>query len=102
MIVDFFPILKHYPTWLPGSGFKLRALAVRSHVERLLNVPYNMVKSKMDSGVARPSVTSTLLEECFRSGGPSPEEESHIKGLAGTLYGAGTETVCLLMSARNR
>lgn len=67
MLVDFFPIctfpseppkhhcfahktrltVKYYPTWLPGSSWKTNALNVRVLVQRVMDVPYNMVKNKM-------------------------------------------------------
>ncbi|EIW56884.1 cytochrome P450 [Trametes versicolor FP-101664 SS1] len=70
-IVDFFPILKEIPVWMPGAGFKRRALGVR-----------------------RPA------EMQFRDAS-TPEDEEDIKGLGCSVYGgksshhkrnSGTET----------
>ncbi|PSR76828.1 hypothetical protein PHLCEN_2v8209 [Hermanssonia centrifuga] len=47
LLVDFFPILKHYPIWLPGSGFKIRTNEVRRLVNRLFDAPYKMVTERM-------------------------------------------------------
>ncbi len=68
LLVDFFPVcmwsafaadtdphthihctVKHYPLWLPGSGFKVKTNYIKGLVIRFLNVPYNMVKEQMVS-----------------------------------------------------
>ncbi|EEB88889.1 hypothetical protein MPER_13085 [Moniliophthora perniciosa FA553] len=49
-LVDFFPILRHIPTWAPLSGFKRNAALVKEAVDKMMNVPYEMVKKEM--GVA--------------------------------------------------
>ncbi|TCD62439.1 hypothetical protein EIP91_006901 [Steccherinum ochraceum] len=86
MLVDFFPILRHYPTWLPGSKFKVEALHVRGLVKAMMDAPYEMVKRKLEAGNAWPSFTGKLLEEHYSKGGLSYEDEVDIKGAAGTLY----------------
>ncbi|THH28087.1 hypothetical protein EUX98_g6102 [Antrodiella citrinella] len=98
MLVDFFPILKHYPTWLPGSKFKVDALYVRGLVKDMTDTPYEMVKRKLESGNAWPSFTGNLLEEHYRKGPLSHEDEIDIKGAAATLYAAGTETTATTMT----
>lgn len=69
MLVDFIPIreyksdpnadysaadatglaskVKYYPTWLPGAGWKRKALAVRELGKQMVDYPYDMVKNKM-------------------------------------------------------
>ncbi|KAI8992776.1 cytochrome P450 [Trametes punicea] len=93
MIVDFFPLLKHIPTWMPGAGFKRNALKVRGMVRELMEVPYNMVKNSMSTGDARPSFTASLIEDMYRRNGTTPDEEYDIKGAAGVIYADTTVTV---------
>jgi hypothetical protein len=71
MIVDLFPIrtsssrfdkcprvrvdtlfylVKYLPTWMPGAGFKRNALSVRKDVEKMLGMPFDMVKNNMVRG----------------------------------------------------
>ncbi|KAI0640974.1 cytochrome P450 [Trametes meyenii] len=92
MLVDFFPILKNIPTWMPGAGFKRNAFRIRGLVRNLMDLPYNMVKNAMVSGNARPCFTASLLEGVYRRNGITPEEEEDIKGAAGVIYAAGTDT----------
>ncbi|KAJ3488147.1 hypothetical protein NLI96_g3052 [Meripilus lineatus] len=91
VIVDFFPFLIHYPSWLPGSGFKTSALKTRALVRRTIEKPYQQVKERLAQGVAKPCITSQLVEESYRNG-TFQEEDKIIEGVAGSLYGAGTET----------
>ncbi|KAH8093136.1 cytochrome P450 [Cristinia sonorae] len=98
MLVDFFPILRHYPTWLPGATFKVEALHVRGLVKSMMDTPYEMVKRELEAGKALPSFTGNLLEEHHRKGTLSHEDETDIKGAAGTLYAAGTETTATVMT----
>ncbi|OSD03862.1 cytochrome P450 [Trametes coccinea BRFM310] len=90
MIVDFFPSLKSVPTWLPGAGFKARALTVGKYVQAWKDTGYDIVKAAMDRGDPMPCATSTLLEDVGAA--PTPEEAEDIKGLACSVYGAGIET----------
>ncbi|KAI0776610.1 cytochrome P450 [Trametes elegans] len=90
LIVDFFPILKHIPTWMPGAGFKRRALAVGRAVRVWMDMGYDIVQDAMDAGTAGPSVLRSLIEEA--NGAPSPEEADDIKGLGCSVFGAGIET----------
>ncbi|KAF5375444.1 hypothetical protein D9615_007975 [Tricholomella constricta] len=87
-LVDFFPVLRHIPTWAPFSGFKRKALETRKAVDKMMNVPFDMVKKEMRSGQARPCFTSTLLEMHCDPGkdASNSEDEQDIKGAAGTLY----------------
>ncbi|KAH9936920.1 cytochrome P450 [Amylocystis lapponica] len=97
MLVDFFPVLKHIPTWMPGAGFKRDAARVRKSVNKMLDTPFDMVKDAIMSGTARPSLVATLLEETSAHGGPTPQDETEIKGATGSLYGAGTETTSTVL-----
>ncbi|KAI0640914.1 cytochrome P450 [Trametes meyenii] len=97
MIVDFFPMLKSLPNWVP---FKRRALAVSNYVQAWKNTGYYKVKTALDIGNAKPCVTATLLEEIGRS--PTSEEEDDIQGLGCSVYGGKSLTrdvLALLMLA---
>ncbi|TCD64286.1 hypothetical protein EIP91_004294 [Steccherinum ochraceum] len=117
MLVDFFPIrkapflvtdatsdsplaVKHYPTWLPGAAFKKRAISAAKLLRTMHDVPYNMVKSQLKFGNVRASFTATLLDKYLYGGefNMSSQDEKDIKGSAGTLYAAGTETMASTMT----
>ncbi|KAI0776600.1 cytochrome P450 [Trametes elegans] len=93
MLVDFFPILKGIPLWAPGSGFKQRAFATRDLIHTALNTPFEMVKNALRAGTATPSFAATLLEEAAANESLTAEHEHDIKGAAGVIYAAGTETI---------
>ncbi|OSX56954.1 hypothetical protein POSPLADRAFT_1158493 [Postia placenta MAD-698-R-SB12] len=98
MLVDLFPFLKHIPLWMPGSGFKSRAFEIRDLVRKMLDTPFEMVKDAMKSGTASPCLTATLLEEVLSKRAPTAEDEDDIKGTAGVLYGAATDTTVAVLS----
>ncbi|PCH44308.1 cytochrome P450 [Wolfiporia cocos MD-104 SS10] len=85
-LVDFFPFLKHVPTWMPGAGFKRNALAVRSKVQQAINETFDMAQENIMAGISRSSIVSTLLEESSRKG-TLVEDIPDIKGAAGGVYG---------------
>ncbi|KAI3612779.1 cytochrome p450 [Moniliophthora roreri] len=100
-LVDFFPFLRHIPTWAPLSGFKRNAEVVKEAVDKMMNVPYEMVKKEMGSGTVSPCLTSRLLERYSRSGAipVTHEDEQDIKGVAGTMFAAAEDTtICVLSS----
>ncbi|KAF8626674.1 hypothetical protein AX15_004764 [Amanita polypyramis BW_CC] len=97
-LVDYFPIIKHIPTWAPFAGFKRKALEARKAVETMMDVPFETVKEDLRAGHAIPSYTSTLLEAHRKSDGKvDPEDEKDIKGSAGTLYAAAAETTVAVL-----
>ncbi|KAJ3487101.1 hypothetical protein NLI96_g3767 [Meripilus lineatus] len=99
MLVDFIPILRHWPTWLPGSGWKRNALAIRALGEEMINYPYNMVKEKMAAGTAKPCLVTRLIGEyANKEGELAAEVEDDIKNAAAVLYGAGTETTANVLT----
>ncbi|KZT73493.1 cytochrome P450 [Daedalea quercina L-15889] len=96
MLVDFFPTLRYLPLWCPGAGFKRKAFAARKVIQELLDTPYEMVKSAMMKGIARPCFTASLLEESIQEG-TLRSDEHEIKGAAGLLYGAATDTTSAVL-----
>ncbi|CCM06680.1 uncharacterized protein FIBRA_08965 [Fibroporia radiculosa] len=82
-LVDFFPILEHIPSWVPGTGWKRRALHARQDTDAMLDVPYSIVEKEMTAGTATPSFLSMNME-----GNQDPTEEfrSILKMTAGALY----------------
>ncbi|KAF9478585.1 cytochrome P450 [Pholiota conissans] len=96
-MVDFFPIMRHIPTWAPFSTFKIKALETRKAVEAMMHIPFEQVVAEMKSGTAVPSYTSMLLDSHRDSSGSiSPEDEEDIRGSAGTLF-AGKQIKCSLL-----
>lgn len=45
--VEYFPFLRHIPSWFPGAGFRRIAEAYRPFVEGMLEKPYTSVLRAM-------------------------------------------------------
>ncbi|KAJ3488150.1 hypothetical protein NLI96_g3051 [Meripilus lineatus] len=84
-------IVRHYPAWLPGGGFKADALRARQLIRRMIEEPYQTVNNQLARGVARPSITSNLIEEAERNGGLK-NVGALIEGATAALFAGGTET----------
>lgn len=49
--VEFVPILRHIPSWVPGAYFKRWAERVRPVVNQMINLPFDDVKENMVCGL---------------------------------------------------
>ncbi|KAI8992762.1 cytochrome P450 [Trametes punicea] len=107
MLVDFFPILKHIPSWFPGAGFKRNAMVARECVEAWRNLGYDVFSADFAAGTAAPCIFTSIMTEY--DGSPSPAEIEDLKGLAFNVYGGipslslsrGTLLMFLLHMTRN-
>ncbi|KAL4071144.1 cytochrome P450 [Scleroderma yunnanense] len=75
----------YVPEWVPGAGFQKQAREWKAVMDELVDVPYNLVKSQVEAGVAPKSYTSVLLEG--RVASLSEEEVLSIKWSAASFYG---------------
>ena len=48
-LADFVGLVRHVPSWVPGAGFKVITRRMREDLERLYDVPFDFVKTKMVS-----------------------------------------------------
>ncbi|EJD43159.1 cytochrome P450 [Auricularia subglabra TFB-10046 SS5] len=88
-LVDIFPILKYVPAWLPGAGFKRKALRAHDHSMRARDEPIAWVRAQIEAGKAVPSITTALIDAEV-DGAPLPDEV--IRNCAGIAYVAGADT----------
>ncbi|KAI9572371.1 cytochrome P450 [Boletus coccyginus] len=97
-LVDLFPLLKYYPSWFPGGGFKKDAAEAGLMSRRLRHVPFDMVRSQMAAGTASSSFISTLLSQL-----PPDEDPEHsrqaglIRDTAAVMYGAAMDSTVSFM-----
>ncbi|KAJ8517792.1 hypothetical protein ONZ45_g5071 [Pleurotus djamor] len=92
-MVDYIPILKYVPEWMPGAEFKRKARQWKVHAVRMLNTPFDMVKKRLELGTAEACITTTELEAWFRDGPEKDmERQTVIKDVAATAYAAGSDT----------
>ncbi|KAF8814859.1 cytochrome P450 [Phlegmacium glaucopus] len=88
-IIDFFPIIKHLPEWLPGSGFLQTARLWVKDTAAMVDVPYNYTKQETAAGNAVPSFVSTGIAD---ENSLSHEDIEDLKFTASSMYGGGADT----------
>ncbi|KAI0064239.1 cytochrome P450 [Artomyces pyxidatus] len=91
-IVNVFSLLKYFPGWLPGMGFK--ALAQKGHDlgKEMVRAPFEFVRDQMSQGIARPSFTFDSLQEYEDLGSDPDQAERVVAGVAGSLYISAADT----------
>lgn len=96
-LVESFPLLRFIPAWVPGAGFKRRAIWVRERLTGIDRFPFNWAKEKIKSGDYIESFTSMGL--CPESGKlPTSEEEDILKWCSAALYAGGADTTVSSMT----
>ncbi|KAH9851148.1 cytochrome P450 [Lenzites betulinus] len=83
-------IMQFIPKWLGGSSMSLRLQEWRADLENLRNVAFGICKEQLSKGLAKPSYTSTLLQEMSPAEGSL--DEKMIRDTAALAYGAAYET----------
>ncbi|KAF8154807.1 cytochrome P450 [Crassisporium funariophilum] len=96
--VDFIPMLKYVPAWVPGASFKRKAHEWRNAVIEMRDAPFATVVNALRVGNAVPSFVTNLLTE-LETKENAEEERETIRNCAGLAYAAGAEsTVSTLTS----
>ncbi|KAL1726401.1 cytochrome P450 [Schizophyllum commune] len=96
-LVNTFPMMMHFPEWMPGTGLKKHARKWRPVTEEMVNAPFEETMRRMASDHARSSFVSLSLEKA-RTKGDLAEEEV-VKNTAAIMYiGAMDTTVATLLS----
>ncbi|GLB41231.1 putative cytochrome P450 family protein [Lyophyllum shimeji] len=90
-LVDAVPLLKFYPSFLPGGGFKTLARKWRMLCEAFRDVAFDTCKQEISTGSARPSFVRSRFMSAD-GGVVSAAEEQFIRESAASMYAAGTET----------
>ncbi|KAH9942871.1 cytochrome P450 [Amylocystis lapponica] len=87
-LCDMIPILKYAPSWVP---FRREGIIARTIANEVTTKPIEYVKREMATGTARPSLTQDLLDT-ENATADAAQLEHRVKWLAGSLFGAGSET----------
>ncbi|EMD36018.1 hypothetical protein CERSUDRAFT_115946 [Gelatoporia subvermispora B] len=85
-LCDTLPFLKYAPSWVK---FKQEAQYGWDALTNMMNIPFDRVKRDMEMDIAPPSLVQKLLED---PSGNVENLEDRIKGAAGGMYIAGTDT----------
>ncbi|PIL29259.1 cytochrome P450 [Ganoderma sinense ZZ0214-1] len=94
-LIETLPFLRHLPSWVPGATVKLKGVAWRPVVWRLVEEPWKYAMAAMKEGTARPSMASSLMANVPQSFGESDdvsEEEAIYRGTTATAYAGGADT----------
>lgn len=89
-LIDWIPLLRFVPAWFPGASFKRCALEWRPLVDRMLNAPFDFVKSQLALGMSVPSSVASALILHGLSG--KPIDEGVARRCTANAYAAGAET----------
>ncbi|KAI0777247.1 CyP450 monooxygenase [Trametes elegans] len=87
-LAELFPVLRHVPKWVPGAHFKRDAAWGRAVAHRLRDVPWARTLEAMRDGVAKPSMTTALMERI--AGGESQGtmgEQEVVRNTVAVAYG---------------
>lgn len=105
-IVDFFPLLRHFPAWLVGSDALQHARDSKFAIQRLHDAPWAATEPEIKSGKAQDASFMRMhYERFFKNLEAGKENEmtlADIKGAAGAISIAGGNTtwstivVCIL------
>ncbi|KIJ25894.1 hypothetical protein M422DRAFT_192869 [Sphaerobolus stellatus SS14] len=102
LVVDTFPILQHYPLWMPFSGFRRYADIVAQVFAEVRLGPYNRSRRMIEDGTGKPSFVSTSVEELEAdrtslSVQEAARREELIIDCASVMYGAGVDSTSASM-----
>jgi len=78
------------PEWVPGADFKRIAREWRKPIQDTADLTLQYVKDAMAKGVFTPSFVSKCLQDLDPEG--DEETEEMIRGVAGTMFTAGSNT----------
>ncbi|KAJ3566607.1 hypothetical protein NP233_g6886 [Leucocoprinus birnbaumii] len=96
-LVDYYPIARYIPPFLPGGEFKRQGKQWRERLKYLSDVPHQWVKEQIASGTYTESFTSEFLTQDGAI--IDHEQEDIIQWCAGGLYvGASDTTVSAVTS----
>ncbi|CAA7263631.1 unnamed protein product [Cyclocybe aegerita] len=90
-LVDFIPILKHIPAWMPGSGFLKTAKEWRKIVWDASWNPYDWCKKNLETGkTLMPNLCGNFISESC--GEMTQDEEDKLVWAASSVMGGGLDT----------
>ncbi|CAA7266278.1 unnamed protein product [Cyclocybe aegerita] len=94
-LVDFIPSLKYLPSWFPGAYFKVESREWNKSVTNMAVVPFELVKSWISQGTARPSIARDLLSD----DAAVSEDAEVIRNILAAAYAAGSDTTVSSITA---
>ncbi|KAI0036969.1 cytochrome P450 [Vararia minispora EC-137] len=93
-LVDFIPLLKHVPAWLPGAKFQRTAKKYRATLASVADLPMDFVKKRIAEETAEPSLVSDAINDGLVT---NDQEEFELKWAAASAYLGGADTTVSAM-----
>ncbi|KAK7692903.1 hypothetical protein QCA50_004539 [Cerrena zonata] len=93
--VEFLPIMRYIPRWVPGAYFKRKAEQYQSIVAKMKDQPFDAVKRNMALGKSGSSVAATMIENIHadaKDTAAQREQEEIARSVTGLAYGAAADT----------
>ncbi|KAI0313581.1 cytochrome P450 [Amylostereum chailletii] len=91
-IVDVFPWIQRFPTWLPGMRWKKQTDEWKLNSLRMLNATYEWVQEEICQGRGRQCLATDLLDQFSGDALHSNGNEYAIKSTCATAYSGGADT----------
>ncbi|KAF9482335.1 cytochrome P450 [Pholiota conissans] len=93
--VDFFPVLKLFPSWLPGMSFKGEAKLWKILSLNMVQKPFDAVEKQIAAGIPNISIASASLEAIESE---DTAAKIVIRDTLGAMYEAGADTTVSALS----
>jgi len=93
--VEYFPLLKYIPSWVPGAHFKKIAEYYKPIVETMINQPFDEVVAGSVNDTASPSVARSLVQQLQivpNARHDHSNGEKIARNVTGIAYGAAADT----------
>ncbi|EMD39043.1 hypothetical protein CERSUDRAFT_72278 [Gelatoporia subvermispora B] len=91
--VDILPILKYFPAWLPGAGWKRKAMQWKVDAIATKELPWRDINASESRNTSFTPIAIRLLDRISHLHGEAYREEEEIaKNVAGLIYAVGAET----------
>ncbi|KAL0945487.1 hypothetical protein HGRIS_000973 [Hohenbuehelia grisea] len=90
--VDLFPILKHLPSWFPGTYYANFARKGSWVIKTMYDLPYSMAERLIADGDETHSVVGAQIRKLQKQEAVTQEEIDDAKGAGVAIFSAGAET----------
>ncbi|KJA22222.1 hypothetical protein HYPSUDRAFT_202249 [Hypholoma sublateritium FD-334 SS-4] len=106
-LVDYIPLLRFVPEWVPGAKFQKLARGWKEATLKMIEMPFLTSKAKVDDGTAATSVLAHSIAKMQEGANPAIFTHENIKAATGTIFTAGSDTTvsclasCILALVHN-
>ncbi|KAK7060889.1 hypothetical protein VNI00_000622 [Paramarasmius palmivorus] len=89
---DFFPWLRYFPSWFPGTFYANHARASKPIIDNVYDYPLKFVSEKLAKGEAPHSFVASQLQELDPNSPTYAQDVDDIKTSGATAYIAGVDS----------